>query len=484
MLIDEEERFWSQAVNLLILPFGIFDEWFIEEIKIIYKEYEDDGLSIYLILEGDYEEEIRELCEKKFDEKEHSRLYFFIRKLSCRDLDDLDNKIEELIQKINNHHTKTLLVDLSHKSSLSSFLIHNIAKKYFERDFSLILYDPQKNFPYKKYVKTETCKTIGALMNLMENFSFHSALSLIQENTQFAQLAEIISIFRYWDDFEYEKVPEEIPPDVFILGEISGKFGKVYDKWYDCLLSLINVAKRIKRCCEVLDSLYSNRRQFLDEKFLKKKFDLEGLLLLSMDCLENAKRRAVERKFSDSILRCYRALEILTQALVIKFLNANPFSYYLNSISEEKDSRKLGLNDCLEELKNGKDIKICREVKNTEKGEEVEVYLIKSDGEEEILAKKHWIQNVMQWRNRCRLEHGYGSADEDKCIGAIAIVERFIERVIEFLREKNCLKNDFSDLRWQIKMESSKLDYLERKIENVKEDLDEKIRKLNRKSIS
>ncbi|MCD6466215.1 hypothetical protein J7L27_07625, partial [Candidatus Bathyarchaeota archaeon] len=358
------------------------------------------------------------------------------------------------------------------------------AKKYFERDFSLILYDPQKNFLYKKYVKTETCKTIEALMNLMENFSFHSALSLIQENTQFIQLTEIISIFRYWDDFEYEKVPKEIPPDVFILGEISGKFGKAYDKWYDCLLSLINVAKRIKHCCEVLDSLYSNRRQFLDEKFLEEKFDLEGLLLLSMDCLENAKRRAVERKFSDSILRCYRALEILAQALVIKFLNANPFSYHSNSISEEKDSRKLGLNDCLEELKNGKDIKICREVKNTEKGEEVEVYLIKSDGEEEILAKRHDIQNVIQWRNRCRLEHGYMSIGENECIGAIGIVERFIERVIEFLREKNCLKNNFSDLRRQIRIESSKLDDLERKIENVKEDLDEKIRKLNRKSIS
>ncbi|MCD6464879.1 hypothetical protein J7L27_00725, partial [Candidatus Bathyarchaeota archaeon] len=130
MLIDDEKRFWSQAVNLLILPFGISDRWFIEEIKTIYKEYEDeeDVLSIYLILEGDYEEEIRESCENKFDEKERSRLYFFFRnKLSYRDLDDLNNKIEELTQKINNHHTKTLLVDLSHKSSLSPLLIHNIA---------------------------------------------------------------------------------------------------------------------------------------------------------------------------------------------------------------------------------------------------------------------------------------------------------------------------------------------------------------------
>jgi len=337
MLIDDEERFWGQAVNLLILPFGISDKLFIEEIKIIYKEYEDDGLSIYLILEGDYEEEIRELCEKKFDEKEHSRLYFFIRKLSCRDLDDLDNKIEELIQKINNHYTKTLLVDLSHKSSLTSLLIHNIAKKYFERDFSLILYDPQKNFPYKKYVKTETYKLMEKVINLMENFSFHSALSLIQDNIQFAQLAEIISIFRYWDNFEYEKVLEEPPSDAFILGKLSGKFGRHYDRWYKNLSSLIkiDVARRIKHCCEVLDSLYSNRRQFLDEKFLKKKFDLEGLLLLSMDCLENAKRRVVERKFSDSILRCYRALEMVAQALVIKFLNANPFSYHSNSISKK-----------------------------------------------------------------------------------------------------------------------------------------------------
>jgi len=144
--------------------------------------------------------------------------------------------------------------------------------------------------------------------------------------------------------------------------------------------------------------------------------------------------------------------------------------------------RKLGLDDCLEKLKSGKDVKICREVKNTEKGKEVEVYLIKSDGEEEILAKRCDIQNVMQWRNRCRLEHGYMSIGEDKCIEAICVVERFIERVIEFLREKNCLKNDFSDLRRQIKMESSKLDYLEGKIENMREILDEEVRELNKKS--
>jgi hypothetical protein len=196
-------------------------------------------------------------------------------------------------------------------------------------------------------------------------------------------LRESLTALSHWDDFDYGQASQRLEhlarkcteyAEDDLLGHISNTIGRIGPN-----------ARRMNRFTTQLRDPQSFDAQATAGGWIIS-VEENGLLLVA-DALANANRRMQERRYTDSVLRCYRAAECATQMRLFKLgihpskPNACSTAYQRYGAAIQGGERPLGFDDGLK--------------------------VLQSAGELDRASIEGCVRDLQKARNETYLEHGY-----------------------------------------------------------------------------
>lgn len=263
----------------------------------------------------------------------------------------------------------------------------------------------------KKHYPTAFEECSRRVLELVKDFNYTQALLLCQSLPQTAKavfLSKSVKGLWLWDNFHYEEAFEE-------LKNLKEAQFLVEDPRYCGLartvLRLTQNGWKMKQCIDILADLESNKTRAGD---VARAFG-NDLLYSVADFLENATRRLTERRFADTTLRSYRAVEAAIQVSLIK-LKVNPWHPEWSNLPKQK------LNDYL------------MATARTKPPDELSLFngfiLIRILTKPFASKTKETLQKLSFARNHSHLEHGYTNIKEKSAREHLTTAESLCQRIL------------------------------------------------------
>jgi CRISPR-associated protein (TIGR02710 family) len=263
----------------------------------------------------------------------------------------------------------------------------------------------------KKHYPTASEECTRRILGLVKDFNYTQALVLCQSLPQTAKavfLSKSVKGLWLWDNFHYEEAFEE-------LKNLKEAQFLVEDPYYSGLaktvLRLTENGWKMKQCINSLADLESNKRRAGDATNA-----LGNDLLYSVaDFLENATRRLTERRFVDTVLRSYRAMEAAIQASLIR-LKINPWHPEWSNVPKQK------VEDYL------------RATAKVKPPDELSLFsgfiLIETLTKPFASETKEALQKLSFARNHSHLEHGYTNIKEKSAREHLTSAESLCQHIL------------------------------------------------------
>jgi CRISPR-associated protein (TIGR02710 family) len=219
-------------------------------------------------------------------------------------------------------------------------------------------------------------------------------------------LKKATTLLYLWDDFQYEQalvLATGLHETCATLADDA-----TYCRLADTVARLRRAGGHIKATLDRLVSLQNN-------PLAKAPHPQPVWAYLALDALENARRRFAESRFTDCVLRAYRAVEVATQFAIIGLginpwhpkwekLNRELLSSYLNVIGLSQPPRVLSLFHSISLIE-------C----------------LASHFEEQV---KDDLKSIMNLRNFSYLEHGYNAVNKEDAATALIKTEKAITAIL------------------------------------------------------
>jgi len=247
-----------------------------------------------------------------------------------------------------------------------------------------------------------------------QKFNYGYACSILeglQLEGKAKQIREILRALYYWDNFNYEEASK-------ILKELTSFVEANLDDekiGFICKLAgnFTKISGRLTYIVRMLRRAESGDTKALNEASK----DPEGLILLCMDILENAKRRFLSGNYVDAVLRCYRAVEALTQAVLIVKYRFNPWKPNWQQLNQHLKAIKETFG---EQLPSTVALKVGIKL--------IEVL------EQRRLELEKELDPIMQIRNHSILEHGYQSPNKETAEKIIQLSKIVIDELRKLIK--------------------------------------------------
>ncbi|MDQ7820094.1 MAG: TIGR02710 family CRISPR-associated CARF protein [Armatimonadota bacterium] len=158
--------------------------------------------------------------------------------------------------------------------------------------------------------RTATEETTRQVLELLRRFAYREArylASRLPEAGRAGFIKRCVDALYKWDEFDYE-ASRELLWRHYEVARALGDVGK-----------LAPLAHLVQRLVEPADRLVGASRQLrqLQDGRATDWPQPEDVALLTADTLENAARRLTEERFTDTVLRAYRAVETAVQARLL-----------------------------------------------------------------------------------------------------------------------------------------------------------------------
>lgn len=265
----------------------------------------------------------------------------------------------------------------------------------------------------KRHHETRIEKIARDALNLLKCCQYSQAFSItrsLPDSGRFGFLKRAIEALYLWDNFHYQESFEllkKLRPQVDVLTDI---------------LLLKDILEVIKRLIQPSFSISNatnalSRIQNGDEiKKTLKGISKEELFLVPADALENAKRRFFEERYTDAVLRAYRAIESAVQIKLVS-LDINPWNFSEEQINEEKRKQPTAFtkNNTLPSkltLSSGLNL-----LKAFNKGISEEL--------------ENALKEIQATRNNSYLEHGYHKVNREQAERIMENAGRLVGNILE-----------------------------------------------------
>lgn len=260
---------------------------------------------------------------------------------------------------------------------------------------------------------------IENIMNELKSYSYHKAsylATMLPDTSEYIFIKSAIKGLLYWESFNYEDALDEFNK-IRKYAELLQEQGK-YDNLPDTIIRLHTEFSKIRSEYKKLKVITNSPEKLLDNFDDRSIIDLMSSLIADM--LLNASRRFIEGLYTDCIVRCYRALEMCIQMLLL--LNKiNPWYVSKDSLPDKvkdkfNDGDKLSLYQALQCLSLDEDLK-----------------------------KK--ILDIQQARNNSILAHGFIIQNRDNTERVLALTTTIIDYLLS--TKDICLKDILNKLAYK-----------------------------------
>ncbi len=250
-------------------------------------------------------------------------------------------------------------------------------------------------------------------LNMIKACNYSQAFSITRsfpDSGRFGFLKKSIEALYLWDNFNYQNSSKilkvlaqqiEVLLDTPLLKDII----RIIKKLVDPSLSISKVIDKILKI-----------QNGSEPKLALKGINADELFLIAIDTLENAKRRFNEGKYTDAVLRAYRAIECAIQ-MRLTLLNINPWSF--NPEYAEEDKR-----ECINKIFNGYKPPIKITFHNG-------IELLKCHGKRLTNEDEKYLQDIQQTRNNSYLEHGYQRVERSHADNILNYTTQIIESLLK-----------------------------------------------------
>jgi CRISPR-associated protein (TIGR02710 family) len=259
----------------------------------------------------------------------------------------------------------------------------------------------------RRKVNTYLNELIRRALEYVKKFQYINAYNLLvglNSKGKAYYIMKCLEALYYWDNFKYEEshnILRELKAfsesniedeEIGFLCKIISKLSKISKEISYYVSQLI---KAENNDVNAIKSISNNKRSFI----------------LAIDVLENARRKLINKNYNESILRCYRAIEVAIQlSLIIKY-GLNPWHPNWNNLSK------------LEKVKNFYKEKLPEEISLFNGLKILEILEGKS------LEIDNEIKTIAYCRNHSMLEHGYQSFDEETARKVIEYTQHIISKI-------------------------------------------------------
>ncbi len=206
----------------------------------------------------------------------------------------------------------------------------------------------QTNVSTRDQMKLHTLSIlpIENIMKELKSYSYHKASYLskmLPNKHEYNFIKKAIDGPLAWETFNYEDALSKFN-EIREYAELLKEQGK-YNNLPDVVIRLHTKFSKIKKELKILKSITNEPERLPESLDHYKIIDLMPCLIADM--LLNASRRFIEGLYTDSIIRCYRALEMCIQMLLL-LNNINPWCIRKDSLPDKikdkfNDGDKLNL---------------------------------------------------------------------------------------------------------------------------------------------
>ncbi|MDI6890223.1 MAG: TIGR02710 family CRISPR-associated CARF protein [Thermodesulfovibrionales bacterium] len=278
----------------------------------------------------------------------------------------------------------------------------------------------------KRHHETRIEKIARDALNLLKYCQYSQAFSItrsLPDSGRFGFLKRAIEALDLWDNFHYQESSEllkKLRPQTDVLTDVP-----LPKDILEVIKKLIQSSFSISNATNALSRIQNG-----DEiKKALKGISKEELFLVPADALENAGRRFLEKRYTDAVLRAYRAIESAVQIKLIS-VDINPWDFDIERIGEEKRQQFSALtenNTLTSKLTISSGLNLLK-VFNKGISEELE----------------NTLKEIQATRNNSYLEHGYHKVNREQA-------ERIMENAVRLVG--NILEIDVKHIIDQIKHE-------------------------------
>ena len=410
--------------NAFIINVGTTLDPILHEINDIYNKY-GKNISVILTYGRPFPDQYPNPLKVANDAEYYARKKGLnVESIEISDPENLDYCIQEydkLVQKLIKQGFSSLIVDFTGGTKvMSAALVHCVLLSPFEKvEFRYVggkIRD--KNGKVIRdamsiigHVDTMIRERVNLAIKAAKSHDYYRALTILDyENITGKPLfvKKAIHMLYLWDNFDYENV-EKIYGN---MNEIAQLFED--DPHLENLCQTIkNLSKLSKRLARVTSLLIQIENRSIDIDQLK---DIEGHFIISLDTLENAKRRIIEGRYVDAVLRSYRAVEVAMQVISIGKLCLNPWNPDWTSLEKEKILKEFNKNS-IEELPDSLALFDILKV-------------LKAVKEIDLISK---VIRIATMRNHSYLEHGYQKIKEKSAKTAVKTAEEILDTSAKML---------------------------------------------------
>ena len=340
------------------------------------------------------------------------------------EVEDLDKCIYEyrtIIEDLVNKGVSSLVVDYTGGTKvMSAALVYSALTSNIEGevDFRYIGGEIRDRngrvirdaMEFRATKKTLIAEKVKNALEAARSFDYYKALSILGEKGltgRYKFIKDAMEFLHLWDTFRYsdaEKKAEETGlrkrAEVLVDDEQLDKLSR----------TVLNLTKISRRLSSLVNNLVNVETGQSTLSVIK---DIEGFMILSLDALENARRRMMEERFTDVALRSYRSIEVASQAVLILKYKLSPWAPDWHNLGDKLGAIREVLGALPEKISLETALKIIHALDNVD-----------------LLNEFRIMANI---RNHSYLEHGYQKTTEKSAKKALGSAEVMVYKLAGLL---------------------------------------------------